>query len=218
MNIRSKRSKKQLQKAWERIKTKREEKKTGGGAPTLDVSKDVEKVLSLIAPEVNDLGCSFDDDTLLALESVTIEVDPDDPKPVNLSEGLPTVTPGPSKDTPLSVHEKNFASTRKRRRLRTSLYDDDNYTSQEKIRNLTEEDAEMCLKLLSHRQTIFDLQKKKQAEIRLQETVEKLEETRQSRKLNALNKELLQEKLKEAKINRQIAEAKAAEMGLPIWL
>ncbi|KAK3891308.1 hypothetical protein Pcinc_004823 [Petrolisthes cinctipes] len=215
---------------------RREEKKTGGGAPPPDVPKDVEKVLALIAPEVNDLGCNFDDDALPALanlpyqlttnsysgtyiqEAVTIEVDPDDPEPVNLSEGLPTatlttmVTPGPSRDTPLSVHEK--ASTRKRRRLRRSLYDDNNYASQEMIKNLTEEDAEMHRKVSTHRQTLIDLQTK-QAEVRLQEAIEKLEEARQSKKLN---EEILKEKLKEVKITRQIAEAKAAEMGLPIYI
>ncbi|KAK3890150.1 hypothetical protein Pcinc_005883 [Petrolisthes cinctipes] len=261
MNVGSKRSKKQLQKAWERMKTKskqqhgvhrREEKKTGGGAPPPDVPKDVEKVLALIAPEVNDLVCNFDDDALPALvtlfsakshlhgrliyfsktfgvgansysgtyiqEAVTIEVDPDDPEPVNLSEGLPTatlttmVTPGPSRDTPLSVNEK--ASTRKRRRLRRSLYDDNNYVSQEMIKNLTEEDAEMHRKVSTHRQTLIDLQTK-QAEVRLQEAIEKLEEARQSKKLN---EEILKEKLKEVKITRQIAEAKAAEMGLPIYI
>ncbi|KAK3891173.1 hypothetical protein Pcinc_004962 [Petrolisthes cinctipes] len=259
MNVGSKRSKKQLQKAWERKKTKskqqhgvhrREEKKTGGGAPPPEVPKDVEKVLALIAPEVNDLGCNFDDDALPALakshlhgrhiyfsktfgvgansyscgtyiqEAVTIEVDPDDPEPVNLSEGLPTatlttmVTPGPSRDTPLSVHEKRSVSTRKRRRLRRSLYDDNNYVNQEKIKNLTEEDAEMHLKVVTHRQTLIDLQTK-QAEVRLQEAIEKLEEARQSKKLN---EEILKEKLKEVKIIRQIAEAKAAEMELTIYI
>ncbi|KAK3892488.1 hypothetical protein Pcinc_003720 [Petrolisthes cinctipes] len=235
MNLGPKRTKKQLQKAWERLKTKskqqhglhrREKKKTGCGAPPPEIPKDVEKVLSLIAPEVNDLGCNFDDDALPALansyscgtyiqEAVTIEVNPDDPEPVNLSEGLSTatltsmVTPGPSRDTPLSVHEKQSASTRKRRKIRRSLYDDDdNYISQDKIRNLTEEEAEMCFKLVAHRQTLIDLQKK-QAEVRLQEAFEKLEEARQSKKLN---EEILKERLKEVKINRQIAEAKAAEM------
>ncbi|KAK4327340.1 hypothetical protein Pmani_002172 [Petrolisthes manimaculis] len=76
---------------------RREEKKTGGGASPPDIPKDVEKVLSLIAPEA----------------------DPDDPEPVNLpanqSEGLATAPPGPSKDTPLSVREKPSGSTRKRR-------------------------------------------------------------------------------------------------------
>ncbi|KAK3887133.1 hypothetical protein Pcinc_008723 [Petrolisthes cinctipes] len=245
MNVGSKRSKKQLQKAWERMKTKskqqhgvhrREEKKTGGGAPPPDVPKDVEKVLALIAPEVNDLGSKSHLHGRLIYfsktfgvgansysgtyiqEAVTIEVDPDDPEPVNPSEGLPTatltnmVTPGPSRDTPLSVHEK--ASTRKRRRLRRSLYDDNNYVSQEMIKNLTEEDAEMHRKVSTHRQTLIDLQTK-QAEVRLQEAIEKLEEARQSKKLN---EEILKEKLKEVKITRQIAEAKAAEMGLPIYI
>ncbi|KAK3893638.1 hypothetical protein Pcinc_002568 [Petrolisthes cinctipes] len=149
----------------------------------MNVPKDVEKVLSLIAPEVNDLGCNFDDDALPALansyscgtyiqEAVTIEVNPDDPEPVNLSEGLSTatlttmVTPGLSRDTPLSVHKKQSASNRKRYRkihkIRRSLYDDDNYISQDKIRNLTEEDAEMRLKLVAHRQTLIDLQKNRQ--------------------------------------------------------
>ncbi|KAK4315490.1 hypothetical protein Pmani_013405 [Petrolisthes manimaculis] len=81
---------------------RREEKKTGGGAPPPDIPKDVEKVLSLILPEVNDLGCNYDDDALPALansyrtylqESITV----DDPEPVNQSEGLATATPGPSK-------------------------------------------------------------------------------------------------------------------------
>ncbi|KAK3895127.1 hypothetical protein Pcinc_001142 [Petrolisthes cinctipes] len=207
MNVGLKRSKKQLQKAWERMKTKskqqqhglhrREEKKTGA----------------------NSYSCGT-----YIQEAVTIEVNPDDPEPVNLSEGLSTatlttmVTPGLSRDTPLSVHKKQSASNRKRYRkihkIRRSLYDDDNYISQDKIRNLTEEDAEMRLKLVAHRQTLIDLQKK-QAEVRLQEAIEKLEEARQSKKFNV---EILKEKLKEVKITRQIAEAKAAEMGLPIYI
>ncbi|KAK3892695.1 hypothetical protein Pcinc_003487 [Petrolisthes cinctipes] len=71
MNVGSKHSKKQLQKAWERMKTKRE-KKTGGGAPPPEVSKDVEKVLALIAPEVHDLGCNLDDDALPALGKLSV--------------------------------------------------------------------------------------------------------------------------------------------------
>ncbi|KAK4310004.1 hypothetical protein Pmani_018404 [Petrolisthes manimaculis] len=48
---------------------RREEKKTGGGAPPPDIPKDVEKVLSLIAPEVNNLGSNYDDDALPALDT-----------------------------------------------------------------------------------------------------------------------------------------------------
>ncbi|KAK4310002.1 hypothetical protein Pmani_018402 [Petrolisthes manimaculis] len=111
-----------------------------------------------------------------------------------------------------SLREKPSGSTRKRRRLRRSLYDDHDYASQDSVRNLTEENAEIPRKMVSHRHTIVDLQTRN-AEVRLEQAEE---ETRHNRKLNALNEDL-QEKIKEAKINRQIAEAKAAKMGIPIW-
>lgn len=38
--------------------------KTGGGDPPADVPEDTQKVLDIIGKEVDDLGCSFDDDVL----------------------------------------------------------------------------------------------------------------------------------------------------------
>ncbi|KAK4303251.1 hypothetical protein Pmani_024841 [Petrolisthes manimaculis] len=87
----------------------------------------------------------------------------------------------------LSVCEKPSGSTRKRRRLRRSLYDDHDYASQESVRNLTEENAEIPRKMVSHRHTIVDLQTRN-AEVRLEQAEE---ETRHNRKLNALNEDVM---------------------------
>ncbi|KAK3889764.1 hypothetical protein Pcinc_006327 [Petrolisthes cinctipes] len=221
---------------------RREEKKTGGGAPPPVVPKDVEKVLSLIAPEVNDLGCDFDDDALPALtnsysfgtitqEAVILEVNPDDPpEPVNMPTATVVTsaeTPGPSRDTtgasgciPLSVHGKS-STTRKRRRIRRSLYVEDIYAGPEEVINTTQKEINMRQNLITHRQTLLDIQKR-QAEVRLEEAeyqrqlaLEKLEESEENREMND---KILKNKLIESQINRQIAEAKAAEMSLPIWL
>ncbi|KAK3866127.1 hypothetical protein Pcinc_028325 [Petrolisthes cinctipes] len=202
MNLGPNRTKKQLQKVWDRLKTKREEKKTGGGAPPPEVPKDVEKVLSFIAPEVNDLGCDFDDDALPALtnsysfgtitqEAVILEVNPDDPEPVNMPTATVVTsaeTPGHSRDTtgasgyiPLSVHGKS-STTKKRRRIRRSLYDEDIYAGPEEVINTTQKEINMRQNLITHRQTLLDIQKR-QAEVRLEEAeyqrqlaLEKLEE------------------------------------------
>lgn len=177
---------------------------------------------------------SYSSGTLIQ-EAITIEVDPDDPESFSLPEDLPAMpsapaAPGPSSvadtagvtsSTPSSIQEKRPTTSRKRRRIRRSLYDEDIYVGHERVNNATKEDAQMRQNIIKHRETLLELQKK-QAQFRVEEAelqrhlaFEELEEARKKRKIN---EEILENKLVESRINRQIAEAKAAQMGSPVWL
>ncbi|KAK3876635.1 hypothetical protein Pcinc_018608 [Petrolisthes cinctipes] len=132
-------------------------------------------------------------------EAVILEVNPDDPEPVNMPTATVVTsaeTPGPSRDTtgasgciPLSVHGKS-STTRKRRRIRRSLYDEDIYAGPEEVINTTQKEINMRQNLITHRQTLLDIQKR-QAEVRLEEAeyqrqlaLEKLEEAEENREMN----------------------------------
>lgn len=105
-------------------------------------------------------------------EAITTEVDPDDPEPFSLPEDLPampsavaapspssvTYTAGVTSSTPSSIQEKGPATSRKRRRIRRSLYDEDIYVGHERVNNATKEDAQMRQNVINHRETLLSLE------------------------------------------------------------
>ncbi|KAG0724346.1 hypothetical protein GWK47_005204 [Chionoecetes opilio] len=72
-NLGPRRTEIQLKKVWDRLKIKakqehavkrREERKTGGGAPPADLPEETDNVLAILGDDIKDLGNQYDDDEM----------------------------------------------------------------------------------------------------------------------------------------------------------